>query len=426
MIKNLWSWEATQARKDAQMSNPATPMTPTNSDIATQPTDKVVTSDPTNGGVTGGSNILPNPSDVDISALNRWLTMAGFAWANPTKLSQEYGVPTGGFSFEETQNIQQYKKQWDEIYERTIAKSTNVMEQDKKNRFIKDMRWIDLSKKQANSGSGIHPDIWGTFEDTTDIAEGFIKSPQIINNKELIANWSVSAFKNAYDIFEQAIKDSMNLDIDARTASIQASIGDLKISMIPLINKAKGILYVQWWWTTAWYTRLDSFSKELSNYERLYKSSSEDIQNTIKAYSEQEKKFDVTYKKLDWTSPSQNAKTKLNENKAYQIFLETMSELNPEFTPIIQKFKEDPNLSQEEKKFIEQHFEKGMLKSFFEARSRAIAQFWRNAAADYNKFTDIVEVSKLNNKSWMDDAIENMKHVEVDPNQLMFYINKGY
>ena len=142
--------------------------------------------------------------------------------------------------------------------------------------------------------------------------------------------------------------------------------------------------------------------------------------------TEQEKKFDVTYKKLDWTSPSQNAKTKLNENKAYQIFLETMSELNPEFTPIIQKFKEDPNLSQEQKKFIEQHFEKGMLKSFFEARSRAIAQFWPSAAADYNKFTDIVEVSKLNNKSWMDDAIENMKHVEVDPNQLMFYINKGY
>ncbi len=98
MIKDLGTWESTQARKDAQITNSATPITPTDTNIATQPTDKVVTSDPTNGGITPE---LTEKKPFDINALNRGLAMAGLGKGDGD-LAKSYGISGNGVSQDET------------------------------------------------------------------------------------------------------------------------------------------------------------------------------------------------------------------------------------------------------------------------------------------------------------------------------------
>lgn len=174
------------------MSNPATPMTPTNSDIATQPTDKVVTSDPTNGGVVPGDNAK---KPFDINALNRGLSMAGIG-KQDNDLAKSYGISGNGVAEEETTGLPSFLSDPEgNTYERKIKKATNEMDEAKKTRFFQDMKGIDLQKKQPNSGSAIHPDIGGSFQDTTDLADGFMRSTQILNNKELTGNGAIAKFK---------------------------------------------------------------------------------------------------------------------------------------------------------------------------------------------------------------------------------------
>jgi len=423
MIKDLGNWENTQAKKDAQISNPATPITPTNTDIATQPTDKVVTSDPTNGGIT------PEPTEkkpFDINALNRGLAMAGLGKGDGD-LAKSYGISGNGVSQDETSNLPWFLTDAEgNTYERKIKKATNEMDEAKKTRFFQDMKWIDLQKKQPNSGAAIHPDIGGSFENTTDLADGFMRSTQILNNKELTGNGSVARFKSAYEAFDQALQASAKLDPASRTSAIQESLGELKMAMIPLVEKSKGIVYAQEGGRTAAYDRLDSFGKELSQYEKLYKSSSEDIQNTIKSYQEQDSKFSVGYQKLDWTSKSENAKSRLRENKAYLAFMDVMAEANPDMKPIIGKFMNDSTITDDEKAFLEKNFIGGSFKELFDARAQAIKDFWPSAASWFKDFEDIINVKNELYKTRMDDITENMKAPTIDPNQLMFYINKGY
>ena len=423
MIKNLWSWEATQARKDAQISNPATPITPTNTDIATQPTDKVVTADPTNGGVVPGDNAK---KPFDINALNRGLSMAGIG-KQDNALAKSYGISGNGVAEEETSTLPWFLSDAEgNTYERKIKKATNEMDEAKKTRFFQDMKGIDLQKKQPNSGSAIHPDIGGSFQDTTDLAEGFMRSTQILNNKELIGNGSVEKFKSAYDAFSNALQQSVKLDPVSRTSAIQESLGELKMAMIPLVDKSKGIVYRQEGGRTAAYDRLDSFGKELSQYEKLYKSSSEDIQNTIKAYQEQDNRFAVSYEKLDFKAKSINAKTKLKENKAYMAWLDIMEETNPDLAFWIKEFRTSDVITDREEEFIKKNFVGWSFKQLFDARTQAIKDFWPSAAAWFNDFEDIINVTKWFYKTRMDDITENMVAPTIDPNQLMFYINKGY
>lgn len=422
MIKDLWSWENTQARKDAQMSNPATPMTATNIDIATQPTDQIVTSDPTNGGVVPGDSKKP----FDINALNRGLSMAGLGKQN-WDLAKSYGISGNGVGEDETKNLPGFLNDGEgNTYERKIKKASNEMDEAKKTRFFQDMKWIDIQKKQANSGAAIHPDIGGSFENTTDLAEGFMRSTQILNNKALTADGSIQKFKSAKDAFDQALQDSAKLDPSARTSAIQASLGELKMTMIPLVDKSKGIVYAQEGGRTAAYDRLNDFSKELSQYEKLYKSSPDEIQNTIKSYQDQDNKYSVWYQKLDFLSKSENAKSRLRSNKAYMAFMDVMSEANPDMKGIIWNMMNASTITDDEKTFIEKNFIGGSFKELFNARSQAIKDFGPSAASWFKDFEDIISVKNELYKTRMDDVLEGMKAPTIDPNQLMFYINKWY
>lgn len=413
------------------MSNPATPMTPTNTDIATQPTDKVVTADPTNGGVTPSTmDTQPesNPRWYDIAALNRWLMMMNPSGSKQNTLEWTYWIPTWGVTKEQLWNSDTFKVENWVTYERLAEKSTDIISEENKKTFLQDMKWIDLTKKQPNSGTGIHPDVGGSFETTVSLAEDLIRNDWgILNNKKLIEWWHIERFKSAFAAFDNAYKSAQSLDSAWFTWAIEWPLGDLKMALIPIVEKSKWIIFTQEWWATSKYELLNSYSKELSRYEKLYKSWSQDIQNTIKAYSNQESLYKVRYAPLTFTSASINAKTKLNENKAYQIFLETLWEIwSVEEKNEIDKFRKDTSLSYDERNFIHDKFEKWMFKDLFAARAEAIKLFWPSAAADYNQYSKIIEVSKLADKDRRSDILENMEVPTIDPNQLMFYINKGY
>lgn len=412
----------TQARKDAQISNPATPITPTNTDIATQPTDKVVTADPTNGGIVPDSGAKPA---FDVNALNRGLQMMGMQWREKSTIDSAYGVSTW-IDQSELWNFQQFISKDGKDYELQRKKLSDTMEESNKNKFLQEVGSIDLQKKQPNSGAAIHPNTGGTFEDITDLADGFMRSTQILNNRELTGNGSVEKFKTAYDAFSQALESSAKLDPVARTSAIQESIGELKIAMLPLVAKSKWIIFAQEWGKTSGYNKLDSIEKDLLRYEKLYKAWPDEIKNTISNYQNQSNRYAVQYSELTYKSPSINAKSKLNENKAYQIFLETMMELNPQNAGMIQRFKEDKWLSWEEREFIKTHFEWWTFKELFSMRADAIKNFWPSAAANFNEYDEIIQVQKLADKDRRNDIMENMQSPEIDPNQLMFYINKWY
>lgn len=423
MIKDLGTWENTQAKKDAQISNPATQITPTDKQQATPASEQVVTADPSNGGITPSSG---KSWGFDLGALNRGLQAAGI-WGS-TDLGKSYGISGNGVTEDQTKNLPGFiSDESGNTYERKVVKATNEMDQAKRTSFLKDMQWVDLSKKQANSGAAIHPDIGTSFSDTTDLASGFMKSTQIFNNKELVWNGSIAKFKWAYDAFTQALQEAEKMqDISARTSYMQESIGELKMAMIPLVEKAKGIIYATEGGKTAWYDRLNEFGKGLEKYAKLYKSSAIDIQNTIKSYSEQDSKFSVAYQKLDYTAKSENAKSRLRSNPAYTTFMEIMMEANPDKAGIIRNMVNNTTITDDEKSFLEEKFIGGSFKELFESRAQAIKDFWPSAASWFKDFEDIIEVKNELYKTRMDDINESMVAPVIDPNRLVFAINSWY
>ena len=78
------------------------------------------------------------------------------------------------------------------------------------------MQGVDVQKKRPNSGVGIHPDIGGSLSETGDLADAFIQSPQILNNKALVADGSVAKFTDAYKVFTDAITQAQKLPMEQR------------------------------------------------------------------------------------------------------------------------------------------------------------------------------------------------------------------
>lgn len=45
-----------------------------------------------------------------------------------------------------------------EVYEKKVVNSAGSIDESKKQKFLKDMNSIDITKKKPNSGAGINPD----------------------------------------------------------------------------------------------------------------------------------------------------------------------------------------------------------------------------------------------------------------------------
>jgi len=163
--------------------------------------------------------------------------------------------------------------------------------------------------------------------------------------------------------------------MEQRADFIAGATGDLKIAMIPILDKAKGIVYAQAGGRTSQYDRLNDFSKQLESYSKLYNSSADDINNTVKAYQDQSNKYAVSFQKLDYTQKSENAKTRLKSNPAYLGFMELMMEANPEKKSIFQNMMNESTISDTEKDFLTDKFIGGSFKELFDQRAQAIKDF---------------------------------------------------
>ena len=409
---------SSQQRADAQISNPATPITATTPLEWVQPTEELKTNDPSNGGITPSSG--KSTGAFDISALNRWLATAQAGKSTP--LGEAYGITGGGLDPNDVRSLPSFMTGPDkEVYEKKVVNSAGSIDESKKQKFLKDMNSIDITKKKPNSGAGINPDTGGSFLDTIDLADGFFSTPQLMSNKELVTNGSVLKFQSAYKQFQLALNEASKLPVEQRADFISSATGELKVSMLPILDKAKGIIYAQAGGTrTGQYDRLNDFWKELESYQRLYSASAEDINGTIKAYQDQAEKLSVAFTKLDFTQKSENAKTRLKSNPTYVGFIELMMEANPDRKAVIKNMFDSPTISDEEKTFIEDKFIGGSFKQLFDARAQAIKDFWPQAAAWFKDFDQIIQVKNEIYKTRLDDVLEDTKAPIINYNQLNF------
>lgn len=195
------------------------------------------------------------------------------------------------------------------------------------------------------------------------------------------------------------------------------------MAMIPVLDKAKGIVYAQAGGRTSQYDRLNDFTKELQSYSKLYQSSQEDITNTIKTFQDQSNKYSVSFQKLDYTQKSENAKTRLRENPAYVGFMDLMIQANPDRKSIITNMMNAPTVTDDEKDFLIDKFIGGSFKELFDTRTQAIKDFGPNAAAWFKDFETIIQVKNEIYKTRMDDVLEGMNAPVVDYNKLNFAVN---
>lgn len=413
-----------QQKSDAQISNPASAITPTAPLEPTAPVDPLKTANPDNAGITSASQ--PKSGGFDINAINRGLSAAGMG-TSPGWLADAYGITWNGVAQEEATKLPQFINDPDgNTYERKVVKSTFEWDKSKQQKFLQDMQGVDVQKKQPNSGVGIHPDIGGSLSETGDLADGFMQSPQILNNKALVADGSVAKFTDAYKVFTDAITQAQKLPIEQRADFIAGATWDLKIAMLPILDKAKDIIYKQAWGRTSQYDRLNDFSKQLESYAKLYNSSADDINNTIKAYQDQSNKYAVSFQKLDYKQKSENAKTRLKSNPAYVGFMELMMEANPNHKGMIQAMMNRPTVDEQEKEFLLDKFIGGSFKELFDQRAQAMNDFGPQAAAWFKDFDQILNVKKEIYKERSDDVLENMTAPIVDYNRLNFSVNTWY
>ena len=103
-----------------------------------------------------------------------------------------------------------------------------------------------------------------------------------------------------------------------------------------------------------------------------------------------------------------------------------MAEANPEMKGVIWTMVNATTVSDQEKEFLLKHFIGGSFKQIFDAKAQAIKDFWPTATSWFDDFNDILNVKKELYAERMDDLLEGMTAPTIDPNQLMFYINKWY
>lgn len=76
-----------------------------------------------------------------------------------TPLGEAYGITGGGLNPDEVSGLPTFMTGPDkEVYEKKVVNSAGSIDESKKQKFLKDMNSIDITKKKPNSGSGINPD----------------------------------------------------------------------------------------------------------------------------------------------------------------------------------------------------------------------------------------------------------------------------
>jgi len=206
---------SSQARADAQISNPATPITATKSLEATQTVDPLKTANPDNGGITPATQTTEKPASFDVSSLSRGLKnfdiwvyntmIAADKSQSSNELTKWYGIDLGWYTAEEAQtwfqNTMSDPNDPNIIYWKILTRKSNGWDKTLQAKFIRDIQQVDMDKKQANSGAWVNPDLWLDRGSTMDLANLFTQS-DILKNKKLNEAWDVDKFILAFNNFK--------------------------------------------------------------------------------------------------------------------------------------------------------------------------------------------------------------------------------
>jgi len=182
---------------------------------------------------------------------------------------------------------------------------------------------------------------------------------------------------------------------------------------------------------TALYYSLETPKQGLTRFNQLYQASADNLKQTIEWYQKQNNLYSVYYKEITgpnaWQNKSQNAKSRLNQNPAYQNFLSVMKEGNPEVAALIDSFKTNDTITEQETNFIKKHLlGSDSIKQMMDLRSQMIKEQWPWAAAYFKDYQSLLDISKDLNNTKEDDLIENMNTPTWNVKNLFFKVSTWY
>lgn len=286
-----------------------------------------------------------------------------------------------------------------------VVANFNMKDGDAKyTQFAQDFNAVDKGKKQKGSAVGMDVNIGPSANETLNIGRALMMDSKLLNNSKLKATGEVQAFESAYNEMMTLLKNSTN-DPDA----IQAAMGKLKMAMLPVATKAQQIGYATNQSTSAMDV-LKQFESDMQKFTTLYNSSGEDL---VKSQAEIEKsmnRYTVQYKSLE-DLPSLRAKKSLNDSSVYQEFLTDVYKNNPLLQSKIDRMKNSPIISDEEKNFIKDVFlGPNGYQNLIDARKQAIEQLGPiQGTAIFKPFQAILDVKDLPYQTQMDDAMADAK-----------------
>lgn len=422
-----------QNRSDAQMSNPAMPVTPTVSTQATQPTEQLRTADPSNGGVVPRSIDTQNlwkglKNWWGIDKINGGIYVSG-AW-EANVYWKKYGIDTGWYTKDELSNFQDTfadPNDPDLIYRKSVTKKNeNYWDKSLQAKFIDAVQTIDLQKKVANSGDWVDPNVGIQMNDVLAITDELAKTSKLAQTDQ--------GFMSAYNNFYTKYNEALKLPVEQRNAYMQWVSGALKVALIPVISKAK---WKEWFdnnkTDNTRTVALWEIEKWLNEYKKFYDASSDELKDAIMKYKDQENKYNVKYEAITgqywYQSKSYTAATKLKSSNLYKNFMEIQAEIDPSMRPILNSWKNNSVIDQKEEDFLKKNlFWHESIKSMMDMRTRMIAEQWPGAVKYFEEYQEIIDLYKTLGKSGMDDMVENAKKMpsNYDLKNLRFSIKTWY
>lgn len=438
---------SSQARADAQISNPATPITATKSLEATQPVDPLKTANPDNGGITPATQTTEKPASFDVSSLSRGLKnfdiwvyntmIAANKAQSSTDLTKWYGIDLGWYTAEEAQtgfqNTMSDPNDPNIIYWKILTRKSGGWDKTLQAKFIRDIQQVDMDKKQANSGAWVNPDLWLDRGSTMDLANLFTQS-DILKNKKLNEAWDVDKFILAFNNFKTANAGLAAIPFDSRADAISWPLWSLKAALSPLVDKAISIDLAQNnWIKSKLFYELEASQKGLNDYMKIHKASKEDLGSLIQWYQKQNELYSVSYGAITWPNwyqqKSINAKGKLNASPIYKNFIETMIEVDPDMAPIMKKWQNDTTISKEEQAYLNKHlFGEWQVKEMLDLRQKMIDEKVPGAWDAFKPYQEFVDIKNSLNDTMADDLIQNSKSApsSMTLKSLSFGVNTWY
>lgn len=422
---------SSQQRADAQISNPAAPITATAWLEPTQPTDNLRSSDPSNGGVVpvDAAKLWSGLKNFSINDINFQL-WATTAWESSI-YSKSFGIDTWWFSKDEVDKMNATiidPNNSNIVYWKEITKRQgNYGDQSLQAKFLDAVNTIDLDKKTASSWVGVNPNIGIDIDTVVQLTEELLKTSSTAKNDPNL--WQ------AYNAYIGALNEALKTgNPDAIRSAVEWPAGALKVALAPIVDKA---MRKEWFDNnkveTQQYYWMKKILDGLLEYKKYFDASSDELRSAIQKYKEQTGKYKVEYKQIigpnAYQTKSQNAASKMKSSPLYQNFIWIMKEIDPDMKDILSVWSKDTVISEKEEAYLKKNlFGHESIKQMLDLRSRMIAEQWPAAAAYFKEYQEIIDLYKTFNASAIDDYIDRSKSIpsNYDLKNLRFQVKSWY